>query len=112
MLADKCLEHLGENEPAFSDRVAEVIHARAKAVKGLVEFVHGRFHSGTYLWRLPRPCLIVCDFLSNNFSYALLNVGWFFAAQSFLKGPEENKGFIGKDQIMEHCRRCYSASYY
>lgn len=47
MLADKCLELLGKNEPGFSGKGAEVIHARAKAVKGLVELVHGHCQSGT-----------------------------------------------------------------
>lgn len=47
MLADKCLEILKENETKFSGGVAEIIHARAKAVKGLTELVHGNIQSGT-----------------------------------------------------------------
>ncbi|KAF3449158.1 hypothetical protein FNV43_RR09886 [Rhamnella rubrinervis] len=53
VLADKCLELFGENEPGFSDGVAEVIHPRAKAVKGLVELVHGHFHSAQPFFEGP-----------------------------------------------------------
>lgn len=106
MLADKCLELLGENEPGSSGRVAEEIHARAKAVKGLVELVHGHFQSGTYLWKLQGPCLSICNFLALNIAYILLKAGWFSAAESLLQGPENNKGFIGKVHFIEHCGRC------
>lgn len=45
MLADKCLIILGQNEHKLSGRGGEVIRARANAVKGLVELVHGDIQS-------------------------------------------------------------------
>lgn len=47
MLADKCLEILGQNELESSGEGGEIIRARAKAVKGLVELVHGNIQSGS-----------------------------------------------------------------
>lgn len=47
MLADKCLELLVKNKPGSNGGDSEVIHARARAVKGLVELVHGNTVSGT-----------------------------------------------------------------
>ena len=47
MLADKCLIILGQNEHKLSGRGGEVIRARANAVKGLVELVHGDIQSGS-----------------------------------------------------------------
>ncbi|XP_060674402.1 uncharacterized protein LOC132804269 [Ziziphus jujuba] len=53
VLADKCLELLEENEPGFSSKGADVIHTRAKAVKGLVELVRGHCQSAESFFHGP-----------------------------------------------------------
>lgn len=47
MLADKCLELMGKHEAGCDDQDFETLNIRAKAVKGLVELVHGNVESGT-----------------------------------------------------------------
>ncbi|EXC14808.1 hypothetical protein L484_009462 [Morus notabilis] len=53
VLADKCLEILGQNELESSGEGGEIIRARAKAVKGLVELVHGNIQSAESFFIVP-----------------------------------------------------------
>ncbi|KAL5549858.1 hypothetical protein UlMin_000034 [Ulmus minor] len=53
VLADKCLEILAKNEPELCGDGAEVVHARAKAVKGLVELVQGNMESAESFFQVP-----------------------------------------------------------
>lgn len=47
MVADKCLEVLGKCKPESDGGDYAAVSSRAKAVKGLVELVHGNVESGT-----------------------------------------------------------------
>lgn len=59
MLADKCLELLEINKSETGGGGYGVISSRAKAVKGLVELVHGNLESGTADC-LPHFCYLSC----------------------------------------------------
>ncbi|KAM6550947.1 hypothetical protein CsatB_000755 [Cannabis sativa] len=53
MVADKCLDILGENGTQFSRGVNEVLIARAKAAKGLNELVCGNIQSAESFFHVP-----------------------------------------------------------
>ncbi|XP_062095587.1 uncharacterized protein LOC133801403 [Humulus lupulus] len=53
VVADKCLDILGENGTQFASGVSEVLSARAKAAKGLNELVCGNIQSAESFFQVP-----------------------------------------------------------
>ncbi|CAI0471862.1 unnamed protein product [Linum tenue] len=82
VLADKCLELLEKDELASTSAGFEVAEARAKALKGFVEFVRGNFQAGS-------AALSYGEFLhaTRNFSMAKE------LYQKVTEGEAGNKGF-------------------
>ncbi|BBH06167.1 Tetratricopeptide repeat-like superfamily protein [Prunus dulcis] len=99
VLADKFLELLVKNEPGSNGGDSEVIHARARAVKGLVELVHGNTLSLSFedlrtTWKSP-CCFILWRILTC--------VTEIFVAkdvyQNVIQGVSKNKEFSNSNAL-------------
>ncbi|PKI39354.1 hypothetical protein CRG98_040220 [Punica granatum] len=95
VLADKCLELLAE-EPIESGSAGSMISARAKAVKGLVELVHGDLDSaGSYFqgsdgdkYSTGSVALSYGQFLHSTMNFLLAKEIY----QKVIQGTSENEG--------------------
>lgn len=97
MLADKCVQLLGNDTADIGNGFgSKVLNVRAKALKGLVELVHGNLESGMSS-NFPIFTLFGCYICS----YQLLNVELlFFAAESFFQGLQDEKGCTGEVSLI------------
>ncbi|BFG36226.1 hypothetical protein CerSpe_225000 [Prunus speciosa] len=103
VLADKCLELLVKNEPGSNGGDSEVIHARARAVKGLVELVHGNTVSAEYFFRglednleiTGSTALSYGEFLHASQKFSLAKDVY----QNVIQGGSNNKEFSNSNEL-------------
>ncbi|PON90834.1 hypothetical protein TorRG33x02_134720 [Trema orientale] len=103
VLADKCLEILRENETKFDGGVGEIVRARAKAVTGLVELVHGNIRSAESFFQVPEDCkgltggatLSCGEFLHTRQNFSLAKELY----QSVIRQLSENKDFSNSNSV-------------
>ncbi|XP_024028591.1 uncharacterized protein LOC21392795 isoform X2 [Morus notabilis] len=103
VLADKCLEILGQNELESSGEGGEIIRARAKAVKGLVELVHGNIQSAESFFIVPgdnkgltgSATLSYGEFLHSTHNFSLAKELY----QNVVQQLSEKKDFSNPDSL-------------
>ncbi|KAI9116095.1 hypothetical protein K1719_013025 [Acacia pycnantha] len=97
VLADKCLELMGKHEAGSDEKDFETLNIRAKAVKGLVELVHGNLESAEAFFQGPlddRLCngsvaLSYGEFVHAKQNFSLAKEVY----QNVIDGGSENKDF-------------------
>lgn len=88
MVADLALQILGSIRVEVGDGGGfEVLEARVKALKGLIQLICGNFESGEHYMKT----VSLCSLLSSVFEIQPIS-----AANSFFEGVQEERFFIGK----------------
>ncbi|VVA28724.1 PREDICTED: LOC110642886 isoform [Prunus dulcis] len=103
VLADKFLELLVKNEPGSNGGDSEVIHARARAVKGLVELVHGNTVSAESFFRGLKDNLEITGSAALSYGEFLHASQKFSLAkdvyQNVIQGVSKNKEFSNSNAL-------------
>lgn len=93
MVADLALQILGSIRVEVGDGGGfEVLEARVKALKGLIQLICGNFESGKHYMKT----VSLCSLLSSVFEIQPIS-----AANSFFEGVQEERFFIGKVLLNE-----------
>lgn len=98
MVADLALQILGSIRVEVGDGGGfEVLEARVKALKGLIQLICGNFESGKHYMKLSLSYVFsLCSLLSSVFEIQPIS-----AANSFFEGVQEERFFIGKVLLNE-----------